>query len=289
LLAAILLAGLLLAGYFDRGRSLVLRILVVVGLGIALVEGRVHPKLFEAIWAPLALLIPFGVLAGAAMLRKNRVGLSFTRQQQLMLVLSVLAVCALIQLPFSVGIYFCYIAPLIPLILLALYSTRERTGRFLPAAVLVFYVAFLAFEITPSYIYVMGSYYEPNVQTAGLRLPRAGGLRVNPIEAAAYNELIPKVEEHAGASKFIYAAPDCPEVYFLSGLRNPTRTLFDFFDDPQGHTQRVLDAIESHGVNVVAIQTEPAFSNDMAPDLVTALRQRFPHSDEIGNFELRWR
>jgi hypothetical protein len=289
LLAVITLGGLLLAGYLGRGRSLGLRVLVTVGLVAALLEARTHPKVFEAVWAPLALLIPLGVLAGAIVLWKQRGRLSFARQQQFMLVLAVLAVCTLIQLPFSVGIYFCYIAPLIPVVLLALYSTSEKMQRFLPAAVLLFYVAFLAFEITPAYIYVMGSFYQPNPQTAALALPRAGGLRVDPEEAAVYDELIPKVEEHAGGSPFIYAAPDCPEVYFLSGRRNPTRTLFDFFDDANGHTQRVLQTIESHNVNAIVIQTAPAFSDDMAPDLVSGLRQRFPHSDEIGKFELRWK
>src|SRR4051794_41762965 len=27
----------------------------------------------------------------------------------------------------------------------------------------------------------------------------------------------------------MYAAPDCPEVYFLARLRNPTKTLFEFW------------------------------------------------------------
>jgi hypothetical protein len=36
--------------------------------------------------------------------------------------------------------------------------------------------------------------------------------------------------------KLIDATPDCPEVYFLYGFRNPTRTLFDFGDEQAGRT-----------------------------------------------------
>lgn len=97
------------------------------------------------------------------------------------------------------------------------------------------------------------------------------------------------VQEHAGGSGFIYAGPDCPEVYFLSGKQNPTRTLFDFFDPPEGRSERILATLESHQVKVAAILTQPAFSPPMASDLQAALRERFPNSAKIGKFEVRWR
>ncbi len=54
------------------------------------------------------------------------------------------------------------------------------------------------------------------------------------------------------------------KVYFLYGFRNPTRTLFDFFDEPTGRTERILELVHSKGVNLVVINREPAFSNPIS-------------------------
>ena len=94
-------------------------------------------------------------------------------------------------------------------------------------------------------------------------------------------------DKHAGA--YLYAAPDCPQVYFLSGLRNPTRTFFDFFDDPKEKSDRVQRMLEEREVKVVVINRRPAFSSPMDPKLVAALEIRFPHSQPVGQFVVRWK
>jgi hypothetical protein len=79
-------------------------------------------------------------------------------------------------------------------------------------------------------------------------------------------------------------------VYFLTGKRNPTRILFDFFDaDAPQYNQGILDALNSMEVKVVAISTDPWFSRPMNPALARAIAMRFPESQLIGKFELRWR
>jgi hypothetical protein len=288
LLGTMLLLGLLVAAYRGRGRSWAVRLVVATVMAVVFFASRFYPAIFAAAWAPLALLLPLATLATVWIFAGHN-DISVSRQQQLFLLVSVTAVCTLIQLPFAAGVYFCYIAPLVPVVLLALFSTAERPSRFLPGSVLVFYLAFVVFCVTPGFIFIMGSYYQPDPQTQRLRLPRAGGLRVDPEEAGLYEQLIPLVQQHAGAGDFIYAGPDCPEVYFLSGKQNPTRTLFDFFDSPIGRTERVLATIESHQVKVAAILTQPAFSPPMANDLLAALRERFPNSAVVGKFEVRWR
>jgi hypothetical protein len=95
-------------------------------------------------------------------------------------------------------------------------------------------------------------------------------------------------QQHA-SGQFIYAAPDCPEVYFLTGLRNPTRTLFDFFDEQEGRTQRILNAIQNHHVNVIVVASQQPFSPPIAPDLLSALKDQFPQSAKVGRFVVRWR
>ena len=106
--------------------------------------------------------------------------------------------------------------------------------------------------------------------------------------AGLYNALIPIIQQHANG-QFIYADPDCPEVYFLAGFRNPTRTLFDFFDAPEGRTQRILNAIQNHHVNVIVLASQQSFSPPIVPDLLAALKDRFPQSANVGRFEVRWK
>jgi len=88
---------------------------------------------------------------------------------------------------------------------------------------------------------------------------------------------------------YIWAGPDCPEVYFLAAKRNPTRTLFDFFDEPAGRTVRVLDAIERHDVRVVVFNRRPPFSGAPPSDLVEALVERFPRTLDARWLHVRWR
>jgi len=157
----------------------------------------------------------------------------------------------LVQFPFAAQIYFCYVAPLLALASLGVVSARVTAARFLLGSLLSFYLLFAVLWVTPSFIYAMGYRYQPDPETRRLALSRAGGLRVAPGEAQEYERLIPLVQDHA-AGEYIYAAPDCPEVYFLSGLRNPTRNLFDFLDEPAERTGGVLTALETHHVKVVA-------------------------------------
>ena len=115
-------------------------------------------------------------------------------------------------------------------------NRRDRPGRKAPgllvAAVFCFYLLYVMLEVTPGWHYPMGLRYLPETQSAKLTLPRAGGLRVFPESARTYEELGVLLSQH-GSGKYIYATPDCPEVYFLYSFRNPTRTLYDFNDDPE--------------------------------------------------------
>jgi hypothetical protein len=121
-----------------------------------------------------------------------------------------------------------------------------------------------------------------------LNIARAGGLRVESSDAQLYEKLISRVQAHA-AGKFIYAAPDCPEVYFLSGLKRPVRHYFDFAEGSSGHTDQILNELEILNVNVVAINKDSQFSGSMSPDLQVALEQRYPQFEGIGRFQVRWK
>jgi hypothetical protein len=79
-------------------------------------------------------------------------------------------------------------------------------------------------------------------------------------------------------------------VYFLTGYRNPTGTIYEMFDDTTGRTSRVLRAIETHGVTTVVITMRPDnVSGPMDPVLRAALTERFPETTTVGQYVVRWR
>ncbi len=267
-----------------------IRLSAVLGLSAVLLFAAKYPAAYRFTWFSVATLIPLTVLMGGAQLLKTSNSpdaLSVGRQQRIMLLLCMVAICSLVQYPFAQPVYFCYVAPLLALAVLALLSSREGRSPFLMGSLISFYLLF-AVLLMPRFLWPMARYYAPDEQPKPLTLARAGGLRVDPRLASVYEHLIPIVREHSGGG-FMYAAPDCPEVYFLSGLRNPTPILFDFFDEPAGRTARILSALETHHVKVVAILTQPPFSGPLEPDLKAALTERFPDSTLLGRFEVRWR
>jgi hypothetical protein len=120
----------------------------------------------------------------------------------------------------------------------------------------------------------------------------AGGILVSGGQAEEYEKLISLVRAHA-RGPFIYCTPDCPEVYFLSGERNPTRTLWDFADpdflDSGLRTARILWTIRNYGVAVVVLRNNLVQSGPVLPGLRSALRALFPDARTVGEFEVRWK
>jgi hypothetical protein len=238
-------------------------------------------------WCSAATLTPWIIIAGVGILwvsRKHE-NLNAKRQQQLFLILSVTALCSLLQFPFAAPIYFLYVAPLVILAATALFSLPSHPPRLALATVIGFYLLFAFHSITP---FQLAFWSSPAVRIEPLTVARASGLRVESSDARLYNELIPLLQRHA-AGKFIYAAPDSPEVYFLSGLESPTRHYFDYAEDARDYAKRTLSALDRLNVNVVAINGKPQFSGPMSPALHEALEERFPYSAELGKFQVRWK
>jgi hypothetical protein len=280
-----------LIGYEFRrlGRLITGSILALAACAILIFSAK-YPVLQLFGWYSLRTAIPVFVLSGVAILWvSGRQGkLSPVRQQQIMLIVCVAALCSLVQFPFAAEVYFCFVAPLLILTANALFASAAHPPRFVLGVLAGFYLLFAVLRVVPGFINHLGLGYAQDAQTERLSMPRAGGLRVEASDARVYEELIPLVQSHA-AGKFIYAAPDCPEVYFLSGLKSPTRHYFDTAEDPVDQTARTLRLIENLHVNVVAINKEAQFSGQLSTELQSALEQRYPHFKDLGHFEVRWK
>ncbi len=276
-------------GRFLAGRTTRLHIIgLVVVLGAYLVATGTNPFLYRDVWYAARSVLPMLVLIGIVVLSKPRDAdaESPLLRSRTMLLLSVSAVFTIVQFPFSAPIYFCYVAPLVALLATALLSRARPMALAVPVAVVAFLIAFAVVRVNTSTVYTMGLWYQPYPQTAALALPR-GGLDVPALEAETYRVAVSVLQQHA-RGEYTWASPDCPEVYFLSGLRNPTRSVFDFFDDERGHTARILAALDQHRVTAIALNSTPEFSTRISGDFLAELERRYPFGENVGKFQIRW-
>lgn len=291
-LAAALPLGTLLVVATRRRRPAGAAWLVAV---VALVLGAVlafggRLAVYRAVWFSVRPALPLVVLAGVAQLVRVR------RDERLFLLLAVAAMVGLVQFPNAFGLYFCYAAaPLILAAQLLLAPDREQdNGRRglvcgLTLALASFYLLFALVWMHPADFRQMGVEYRPVVQDALLDLPR-GGLYLERGWVEIYRPLVDEVRRHSEPGAYIYAFGDCPEVYFLSERRNPTRVFFDFFEqEPERAAERTVALLDEHRVEVVVVNRASNFSKSIPRALVRAIDERFPGRATIGHFLVAWR
>jgi hypothetical protein len=287
------------------------RLAVATGVaGVTVLVWAAIPGVYRAAWFSLQVVVPVAVVAGALIAYRSASHMGVTGRVRLLTpVLWTAALTSLLQFPLAGPIYFAHIAPMGVLAAVAAMGALRREAPTGPVGqgstggaravagstaeawatvgypvlltVTAFYVAFLV--AGPN----RAGYFGPPSGSELVRLPlERGHLRVSSATAQEYGRLTTALRE-LSRSETIYVTPDAPEVYFLSGLRNPTRTLFEIFDEP-GVTRSILDALELHEVNVVVLNTGADFSTP-PPGVVTELERRYPRAARIGRFVVRWR
>lgn len=265
----------------------------VVLAATALLVARPPDALFPPLWYLLNALGPLVAVSGvmALVVLQRRRGADANRRQRLLAAVSVAGGVMLIQFPFAGAIYLFYALPALVPAALALVDGGPKGSSQRPvfAGTMVFLVVFSARWINSGTLFADGRFpYDPASATARLALPRGGNLRVESADKEQYERLVAAMQGLSG-SPFTFAAPDLPEVYFLSGLRNPTPTLFDFFAPAEGRTGRILEALEARDVDVIVLNRRLRFSGPPPDDLLEELQVRYPRAAIIGDFILRWR
>lgn len=284
-----ILALLLWPRALGRRAQLALAGLVAATLGWAVAAAGSDEVIYRALWSPLRALVPMAVLVGVwPWLRStanDRAGDADagTERSRRFVLLAVLAMVSLIQFPDAFGIYFFYTAPVLVLALHGLAHARTEVPRavlgVVAAAALVFALTWLH-RGAPG---AQGIRWRPAGNDTVLALPR-GGLTVPRAEAALHRALVATIWQHARPGDPIFAGPDCPEVYFLAGMRNPTRSFFDFFDPTALDESALPDQLRAAGVRVVVINTRPVFSPLLSEALVRRLMERYPNQERVGGY-----
>jgi hypothetical protein len=290
LLDVALTVGLVLAGWrlwtvsdATRRRSYIIGLTVLLLVGA--LAGRL-PVVYLLMWLGIESFIPLLVLLGIWRLLLRADSPHHDQQRQFLL-LAVTAVCGLIQFPFSAHVYFFYVAPLAVLAAASLMNTTQQQVRSVTILVASAYALFSLLWIDSTRLYALGHAFVRDGYVSRLALPRAE-IRVTRSDSIQYESLVQTLHAHA-KSNYIYASPDCPEVYFLSGLRNPTRSLSDLYDDPVDRTQRILRSLDQRAVSVVALNQTPLIGPTIPQDLEEALTIRYPSHARVGKFIVRWR
>ncbi len=282
---ALALAVVLAAGCASRAPIRV----IAVGVGLAIVAATWVVGGAEAVywvgWLAASQLTPLAVVIGCVLLVRRP--LDPGAVPRLYLPLAVAAMCSLVQFPFAAPIYFCFIAPLTLLSIAAMCEAQEPVDRrghaLLGLLYLIFAVGWLNGRGESHLWYGL----RPRVPLAPLDIPRAS-LRVPIDQAIQYRALRAVVHSHARGD-FIYAGPEAPEVYFLSGRRNPTRSLLEFTEPGGGHPSVPVGALLRRGITVVVINERPKFSPPVAARFSAELATAYPNAERIGRFLVRWR
>jgi hypothetical protein len=266
-------------------------VLLAVALTALIVATGKSTLLYRLVWTSARAVLPVLLIAGVVLLARQRDADARTplTRSRAMLMLSIVAMFSLIQLPFSEALYFCYVAPLVILCALAMlrYAIPIRLIAFIP--LVAFYLAFAVVRINTAAPYGMGKFY---LNASAVTFdPLAGGhgeVNTTRVLAREYQAITYLLATHA-RGEYTWASPDSPEIYFLTGLKSPSRSFYEFFGDSTGHSARILRALDEHGITAIVENKKPAMSAPIPADLVAALEVRYPHAAEIGPYQVRWR
>ena len=257
------------------------------------------PVVYMGVWLGVSLMVPLVVVTGAWVLARASLSDSHRSEVEparsrsnphLAAVLWAPAVFTLVQFPWAGPVYMAYVAPLGALALFAVLAAVSEGGVVDPkrgAGPMLTVICGLLIAFTmigPHRGGLLGP--EQVVETRRLEVPR-GGIRIPVAEAEELERLV-AVVTRLTTGDYVFGTPDVPELYFLSGLENPTRTLFDAFAEQEGRTARVLALLAEHEVEVIVLNTQFTLS-DPPIELIQTLELRYPNATRIGRFIVRWR
>jgi len=113
------------------------------------------------------------------------------------------------------------------------------------------------------------------------------GLHVEPADAALYDHLIATIEKHVAPDEAILALPFSPELYFLSGRRNP----FRFWNAALGirsdaELQRVLQELRTAPPRLVFFRPEDKYNTPATRTVMNHVRGHYDLIGSRGGFEI---
>ena len=118
--------------------------LLALALAAVFVVTGPNGSTYRSVWYGVQNLLPLLAVAGVAVLWRERPADAEQPllRPRLMALLCIMALCNLVQFPYFVANYFCYVAPLVLLTVVALSAHLRIATRAVPAMLIAFYLAF---------------------------------------------------------------------------------------------------------------------------------------------------
>ncbi len=189
-----------------------------------------------------------------------------------------LAAFTFIQYPVSNAIYAIYLVPWI-VTALGVWIVGPNASRVL-VAILLLTASIVAIRLEQGYLYASTPLAEP-VELVALDVDR-GGIDI-PAKHGFYSALVNHLEPYAPRS--IYAGPDSPEIYFLSGTANPTPVLFDFLAE-SWRIGELDTAVLDRQLAAVVVNNSPDFSSPLPQMFVEIVETKYPDRSSFGWFDV---
>ncbi|MEJ2204101.1 MAG: glycosyltransferase family 39 protein [Gemmatimonadota bacterium] len=272
---ALMVLGTRVTGAMARRGAIALGALLTAGLAL---DDYLDGAALTVFWYSARTWIPVltAVAAWQWLTRRPEPGEGSRESQASVAVVSTAALWSLVQFPYSSPAYFFYAAPLGVLATMALLHAAGRRRPGPVAGVLAALYTFL------------GAGYVAGVaasSTTPLALER-GGIRVSEADAEQYARMTEVVRTH-GRGGDIWAGPDAPEVYFLSGKPNRTPVIYEFLTPSSPTPEELVRFLDTR--TVVVINSRPLFSAPLSDDVQARLTRAFPEEEAIGPYIVRWR
>lgn len=245
---------------------------------------------FWVLWGTARALAPFVVILGAFAIVRRTGADERLRAPTVAVVVLVAGFSTLTQFPYAPELYFCYVAPLILVAGIACTRWVSPVGGMLPRLLLVSLAVFGLSQLDRQPVSNVGWHWgdRGRVATATLDHERAS-IQVSTREKRVYNSVQALVELHNDENRPIFAGPDSPEIYFLTGSRNVTPSVLDFLDR-SGSTRgsKLFGALSANDVRVVVLNHDPGQSPKLTRATVQRLRSMYAGGERVGRYEVRW-
>lgn len=272
----------LLIEAFARGRTALRAAALILGVLLLYLSVR-SGEGYRRLWFFATSVLP--IATAAVVVAGHRAWRARSTIDPILLVLAgVTAFHALNQFPYAAPNYFAYVAPLAILTAAAAASHFGALARLNTAALLL--AGFAAFLRLGS-VHNVGFYPAWWDYAHRLAVPR-GGLLVTTYDSGRYTRLLELVERHR-AQGTVYAGPELPEVYFLSGTRSPGRDSYSLFARDVRDSTELPGAFDAAAANVIVIKTRPMFTVPLRDDIYRWLTIRYPQSATMDTLQVRWR
>ena len=259
---------------------------ITAAMAILLLICFQNPAVAGRIFVSASSSIPL-IIVASTMFLLFRPNASGRWTSQFFLLLATTALCSLNQFPYSGPFYFCYVAPLLVLVMGAFAHLDDAQALPLALPIAIFFLLFGLLLVGPAQAYVT-QFLHPSYPQKRFSFDRAGGLYGGSSTVAVIERVTSEVTPRCAGAP-IYAGPNAAGLYFLTGCRNATPNIYEFVSGKDGEADSILNRIDAAGARVIVLNHENGMSGAPPIALVEGLIERFPEYEMIGHFEIRWK